>query len=110
MRQPGKAPNYSVNWTVGCSQPEIIDAMKGKEQVGYLYTLLLLVNKLGQRSDPIKGYLTSELPQVQSPVALCRKKERDQTDQNLKALNKNQSYKTKAISHISMNATITPHF
>jgi len=33
VRQPGKAPNYSVNWTVGCNQPEIIDAMKGKEQV-----------------------------------------------------------------------------
>ena len=35
VRQPGKAPNYSVNWTVGCTQPEIIDAMKGKEQVRY---------------------------------------------------------------------------
>ena len=68
MRQPGKALNYSVNWTVGCIQPEIIDAMKGKEQVGYFYTLLLMVNKLGQRSDPIKGYLTSELPQFQSPA------------------------------------------
>jgi hypothetical protein len=35
VRQPGKAPNYSVNWTVGCGQPEIIDAMKGKEQVSH---------------------------------------------------------------------------
>ena len=33
VRQPGKAPNYSVNWTAGLPQPEIIDAMKGKEQV-----------------------------------------------------------------------------
>eukprot|EP00096_Caligus_rogercresseyi_P003450 TRINITY_DN1647_c0_g1_i2.p1 TRINITY_DN1647_c0_g1~~TRINITY_DN1647_c0_g1_i2.p1 ORF type:complete len:192 (-),score=52.85 TRINITY_DN1647_c0_g1_i2:877-1452(-) len=32
VRQPGKAPNYSVNWTLGSSQPEVIDAMKGKEQ------------------------------------------------------------------------------
>ena len=34
-RQPGKAPNYSVNWTTGLQddQLEIIDAMKGKEQV-----------------------------------------------------------------------------
>jgi len=33
-RQPGKAPNYSVNWTTGLQddQLEIIDAMKGKEQ------------------------------------------------------------------------------
>jgi len=35
VRQPGKAPNYSVNWTVGMSEPEIVDAMKGKEQVRY---------------------------------------------------------------------------
>lgn len=33
VRQPGKAPNYSVNWTNGLKQPEVIDAMKGKEQV-----------------------------------------------------------------------------
>ena len=47
VRQPGKAPNYSVNWTTlvndlketneehlaNDSQLEIIDAMKGKEQV-----------------------------------------------------------------------------
>ena len=49
VRQPGKAPNYSVNWTTsfattvaaenGNLQPsnddqlEIVDAMKGKEQV-----------------------------------------------------------------------------
>ena len=47
VRQPGKAPNYSVNWTTSMvdfndtqidemskdKQLEIIDAMKGKEQV-----------------------------------------------------------------------------
>ena len=47
VRQPGKAPNYSVNWTTSLSdfenqntkdlkednQLEIVDAMKGKEQV-----------------------------------------------------------------------------
>ena len=31
VRQPGKAPNYSVNWTTGLGRPEIIDAMKGKD-------------------------------------------------------------------------------
>lgn len=36
VRQPGKAPNYSVNWTLGRDGPEIIDAMKGKEQVKYI--------------------------------------------------------------------------
>ena len=49
VRQPGKAPNYSVNWTTSLSdfenpntkelkeddQLEIVDAMKGKTQVGY---------------------------------------------------------------------------
>ena len=33
VRQPGKAPNYSVNWAKGNEFPEVIDAMKGKEQV-----------------------------------------------------------------------------
>jgi len=32
VRMPGKAPNYSVNWTQGCELPEVIDTMKGKEQ------------------------------------------------------------------------------
>lgn len=32
VRQPGKAPNYSVNWAKGYETPEVIDAMKGKEQ------------------------------------------------------------------------------
>lgn len=34
VRHPGKAPNYSVNWTLGRENKlEVIDAMKGKEQV-----------------------------------------------------------------------------
>jgi hypothetical protein len=37
VRQPGKAPNYSVNWTSGMRQPEIVDAMKGKELVRIIY-------------------------------------------------------------------------
>jgi len=32
VRQPGKAPNYSVNWTKGKEGVEVVDAMKGKEQ------------------------------------------------------------------------------
>eukprot|EP00092_Neocalanus_flemingeri_P029434 GFUD01031960.1.p1 GENE.GFUD01031960.1~~GFUD01031960.1.p1 ORF type:complete len:688 (-),score=250.66 GFUD01031960.1:145-2208(-) len=32
VRQPGKAPNYSVNWTVKKEGVEVVDAMKGKEQ------------------------------------------------------------------------------
>ena len=49
VRQPGKAPNYSVNWTTSIdnfdvqidnnnddNELEIIDAMKGKKQVNII--------------------------------------------------------------------------
>ena len=42
VRQPGKAPNYSVNWAKGYDHPEIIDAMKGKDQVHSIKAILLL--------------------------------------------------------------------
>ena len=32
VRQPGKAPNYSVSWTKGRQEVEVVDAMKGKGQ------------------------------------------------------------------------------
>ncbi|XP_059099061.1 double-stranded RNA-specific editase 1-like isoform X2 [Tigriopus californicus] len=31
-RQAGRAPNYSMNWTIGSKEPEIVDAMKGTVQ------------------------------------------------------------------------------
>uniref|UniRef100_A0A8D1ACL0 Adenosine deaminase RNA specific B1 n=1 Tax=Sus scrofa TaxID=9823 RepID=A0A8D1ACL0_PIG len=33
-RQPGKAPNFSVNWTVGDSTLEVINATTGKDELG----------------------------------------------------------------------------
>ncbi|XP_037552315.1 double-stranded RNA-specific editase 1-like isoform X2 [Nematolebias whitei] len=33
-RQPGKAPNFSVNWTVGDSGLEVINATTGKDDLG----------------------------------------------------------------------------
>uniref|UniRef100_A0A6Q2Y4B0 Adenosine deaminase RNA specific B1a n=1 Tax=Esox lucius TaxID=8010 RepID=A0A6Q2Y4B0_ESOLU len=33
-RQPGKAPNFSVNWTVGDQGLEVINAMTGKDDLG----------------------------------------------------------------------------
>ncbi|XP_022452220.1 double-stranded RNA-specific editase 1 isoform X2 [Delphinapterus leucas] len=33
-RQPGKAPNFSVNWTVGDSAVEVINATTGKDELG----------------------------------------------------------------------------
>ena len=32
VRNPGKGPNYSVNWTLGKQEIEVVDAMKGKIQ------------------------------------------------------------------------------
>ena len=42
VRQPGKAPNYSVNWAKGFTAPEVVDAMKGKEQVSDFKTTFFL--------------------------------------------------------------------
>ena len=33
-RQPGKAPNFSVNWTVRDAELEVINATTGKQEVG----------------------------------------------------------------------------
>ncbi|XP_056670524.1 double-stranded RNA-specific editase 1 [Monodelphis domestica] len=33
-RQPGKAPNFSVNWTVGDPSMEVINATTGKDEMG----------------------------------------------------------------------------
>ncbi|XP_031202428.1 double-stranded RNA-specific editase 1 isoform X1 [Mastomys coucha] len=33
-RQPGKAPNFSVNWTVGDTAIEVINATTGKDELG----------------------------------------------------------------------------
>ncbi|XP_054569593.1 double-stranded RNA-specific editase 1 [Eptesicus fuscus] len=33
-RQPGKAPNFSVNWTVGDSAIEVINSTTGKDELG----------------------------------------------------------------------------
>lgn len=33
-RQPGKAPNFSVNWTVGDQALEVINATTGKDDLG----------------------------------------------------------------------------
>lgn len=34
IRQPGKAPNYSVNWTVGQPEAEVINCTTGKDELG----------------------------------------------------------------------------
>lgn len=33
-RQPGKAPNFSVNWTIGDAGLEVINATTGKDEMG----------------------------------------------------------------------------
>ncbi|XP_020288078.1 double-stranded RNA-specific editase Adar isoform X2 [Pseudomyrmex gracilis] len=34
VRQPGKAPNYSVNWTIGQLDAEVINSTTGKDELG----------------------------------------------------------------------------
>ncbi|XP_044580565.1 double-stranded RNA-specific editase Adar isoform X1 [Cotesia glomerata] len=34
VRQPGKAPNYSVNWTTGQTEAEVINCTTGKDELG----------------------------------------------------------------------------
>ncbi|XP_017889629.1 double-stranded RNA-specific editase Adar [Ceratina calcarata] len=34
VRQPGKAPNYSVNWTIGQAEAEVINCTTGKDELG----------------------------------------------------------------------------
>ncbi|XP_050484553.1 double-stranded RNA-specific editase Adar isoform X1 [Bombus huntii] len=34
VRQPGKAPNYSVNWTIGQPEAEVINCTTGKDESG----------------------------------------------------------------------------
>ena len=31
VRQPGKGPNHSVNWTIGLKDIELVDAIRGKQ-------------------------------------------------------------------------------
>ncbi|XP_077273630.1 adenosine deaminase acting on RNA isoform X2 [Temnothorax americanus] len=33
VRQPGKAPNYSVNWTIGQTEAEVINCTTGKDEL-----------------------------------------------------------------------------
>lgn len=39
VRQPGKAPNFSVNWTVGGNDPEVINATTGKNDLSIMSRL-----------------------------------------------------------------------
>ncbi|XP_071450913.1 double-stranded RNA-specific editase Adar isoform X2 [Hetaerina americana] len=34
IRQAGKAPSYSVNWTIGKENPEVINSVTGKDEAG----------------------------------------------------------------------------
>merc|ERR1712179_796669 len=74
VRQPGKAPNYSVNWFNGSTGPEAIDAMKGKEQekatasrlakISMFRRFLSLVEKSGEPSEFSRGKLLTITPNL----------------------------------------------
>jgi len=73
VRQPGKSPNHSLNWTAGDSEAEIVDATKGKELEKErssrlckysLFTRWLELMKSGNLST--RQPMPSVLPQVYS--------------------------------------------
>ncbi|KAM4864348.1 double-stranded RNA-specific editase 1 isoform X5 [Urocitellus parryii] len=59
-RQPGKAPNFSVNWTVGDSALEVINATTGKDELGR--PSRLCASPLAADQDPQAHHL----PRVQA--------------------------------------------
>lgn len=60
LRQPGKAPNYSVNWTIGQNGPEVINSVTGKDEQskasrlskqGFFTRFFNLINRLDTITD-----------------------------------------------------------
>ncbi|KAM7133500.1 double-stranded RNA-specific editase 1 isoform 1-T3 [Molossus nigricans] len=59
-RQPGKAPNFSVNWTVGDSAIEVINATTGKDELGRASRLCSL------QLAALQDQQTEHVPRVQT--------------------------------------------
>ncbi|KAF6384320.1 adenosine deaminase RNA specific B1 [Rhinolophus ferrumequinum] len=59
-RQPGKAPNFSVNWTVGDSAIEVINATTGKDELGRASRLCSL------QPGALQDRQTQHVPRVQA--------------------------------------------
>jgi len=81
VRQPGKAPNYSVSWTKGRQEVEVVDAMKGKGQENGKSSRLCKVSmfkrwlELGKCNELSKiEDLSNPLPSIYNEAKLGSKK------------------------------------
>ncbi|XP_049730988.1 double-stranded RNA-specific editase 1 isoform X1 [Elephas maximus indicus] len=59
-RQPGKAPNFSVNWTVGDSAIEVINATTGKDELGRASRLC------SHKLTTLQDHKAQHIPRVQA--------------------------------------------
>merc|ERR1719419_700519 len=95
VRNPGKGPNYSVNWTIGSKDVEVIDAMKGKAQDTQIpsrlckYAMFQRWNKLAS-SDVIKRIesIPSHVPDLYSEAKQGSKKFQEAKKALFKAFSK----------------------
>ena len=71
-RQPGKAPNFSVNWAVGDQGLEVINAMTGKDDLGRPSRLCkhALYSRWVRLYCKV-GYLTPTTPYILSCSCCC---------------------------------------
>ncbi|XP_078661863.1 double-stranded RNA-specific editase 1-like isoform X3 [Branchiostoma floridae x Branchiostoma belcheri] len=74
-RQPGKAPNFSVNWTVSDAELEVVNAMTGKDDHGRAsrcskYYFFQCWNKLFGKLSSTTGRHDSDTPRQYSEAKL----------------------------------------
>ena len=85
VRQPGKGPNYSVNWTVGNQEIEVVDAMKGKVQDTQRPSRLCKFYMFRRwRQLAQSGLITGKENLVQPPVLYSEAKRGSKTFQEAK--------------------------
>jgi len=68
VRQPGKAPNYSVSWTKGRQEVEVVDAMKGKDQESGKASRLCKVSMFKRWLDLGKCEKLSKVEEMVKPL------------------------------------------
>ena len=68
VRQPGKAPNYSVSWTKGKHEVEVVDAMKGKGQDTGKASRLCKVSMFERWLELGKSDKLSKVEEVSNPL------------------------------------------
>uniref|UniRef100_A0A8C5MXL0 Adenosine deaminase RNA specific B2 (inactive) n=1 Tax=Leptobrachium leishanense TaxID=445787 RepID=A0A8C5MXL0_9ANUR len=82
-RQPGKSPNFSINWIVGSSDLEIINATTGKKTSGSASRLCK--HRLYSRWSKLYGKLSSRTTcEGEMPSVYCEAKLLDSLHQSAK--------------------------